>query len=151
VIHPERAEFLLTRPPSTSWQLDGVPVRSLERARWRRLAKAGESRIYFAQVGTAGPIKVGVAGNIAHRLNSLQTANPETIYLLTSVRAANAVAYRHEAEIHATFEPFRLVGEWFRPVSVLLDFVEGLDFGDDIPNALEEARLVLANRLQEAG
>jgi hypothetical protein len=88
-----------------------------------------------------------VAGNLVHRLTSLQTANPDTLYLLTSVRSERS--YVDERQIHETFSAFRVIGEWFCPEPELLDFIEAIDFQTDVDVALAEARIALDRRRAE--
>ncbi|RLC17902.1 MAG: hypothetical protein DRI57_09140 [Deltaproteobacteria bacterium] len=75
--------------------------------------------IYFIQLGTDGPIKIGTSENPQARLAQLQTSNPEKLHLLGTMTGNNSM----ETKLHQTFSPFRLEGEWFSPASELLKFI----------------------------
>jgi hypothetical protein len=74
------------------------------------------SFVYFIQVGTEGPIKIGVAADPVARLADLQTANATELVLLATCEGGRA----EEAHIHAVCRDARLRGEWFRPTSEVL-------------------------------
>jgi hypothetical protein len=149
MVSAEREHILRTRAVSESWDLSPTPVRSLDRARFLRFRQPDEMRIYFVQAGKGGPIKIGLAGDVVRRLNSLQTANPETLFLLATALSGARRVFREEALIHRTFSAFHVAGEWFRPEPELLDFIESLTFQSDIGFAVEEARIALDRRARE--
>jgi len=76
--------------------------------------------IYFIQMGSNGPIKIGQANKPNRRLAELQTASPYKLYLLTTTRDYQ------EKRLHGRFAHLRLEGEWFTPESDLLDFITSL-------------------------
>lgn len=73
------------------------------------------SRVYFIQAGKRGPIKIGVAGNVRKRLDSLQTASPYRLRLRASVFGDE----RTEAAYHRMFAEHRMHGEWFKPAATI--------------------------------
>ena len=64
--------------------------------------------VYFIQC-SAGPIKIGVAVNIAERLKALQTASPFRLHLIACIVGG----YELEAKLHDRLAVHRLQGEWF--------------------------------------
>lgn len=66
-------------------------------------------RIYFIEAGEGGPIKIGVAIDVAARLKDLQAANPTALRLIASIPGD----YCQERELHRRFKGERLNGEWF--------------------------------------
>jgi hypothetical protein len=67
-----------------------------------------------------------------------------------TARPSPAGLYVDEALIHGTFAEFRLIGEWFSPEPELLDFIEALDYQDEIPSAVADAELRLERRRRGA-
>jgi len=66
--------------------------------------------VYFVQAGAGGPIKIGYAkSDWRGRVKTLQTAIPVTLTPLLVVMACQGT----EREMHETFAPYRLRGEWF--------------------------------------
>ena len=76
--------------------------------------------IYFVQAGEEGPIKIGVAENVERRIAGLQVAHFVDLKLRLMLEGDD----RHESYLHAKFEPYRMRGEWFKPVVQLLAFIE---------------------------
>ena len=77
--------------------------------------------VYLIQSGrgTGRPIKIGVAKTINKRIESLQTGNPEEIFLIVAFRAnSTAHAYQLESNLHKFFASDRIRGEWFRSVNL---------------------------------
>jgi len=64
--------------------------------------------VYFIRCA-AGPIKIGVAVNLAKRLEALQCASPFRLDVVACV----AGGYDLEAKIHLRLEEHRIRGEWF--------------------------------------
>jgi len=77
--------------------------------------------IYFVQQGRDGPIKIGVASDVAARINQLQTGSAEPLRLL-SVRPGSRVV---ERQLHERFTGHRIRGEWFSPSDELMDYIGG--------------------------
>lgn len=72
--------------------------------------------VYFIQSGRSKkpPVKVGVAMNIKRRLNALQTANPEKLTIIASIKCENrAEAYNIESYLHNELKNRSIRGEWF--------------------------------------
>jgi hypothetical protein len=76
----------------------------------------------------SGPVKIGVANDVASRMAALQTGNPRRLVLLDLVPDCGYL----ELALHRAFEQFRLVGEWFDfgrgrdPVAVVRDMISTL-------------------------
>jgi hypothetical protein len=78
--------------------------------------------VYFIQAENSdGFIKIGFAKNPIKRLLLFQTGNPYKLKLLGVI---SGVTEHYELELHVRFQRFRVRGEWFRPDSELLDFIQ---------------------------
>jgi len=76
--------------------------------------------IYFIQQGTKGPIKIGyTSGGIKKRMESLQTASPDKLRLLTTSEGTE----RDETILHRRFRADKLHGEWFYPSNSLMSYL----------------------------
>lgn len=72
--------------------------------------------VYLIQRGGDGPIKIGAtAGDPLRRMATLQTASPETLYLIGCVRGS-------EDDIHQRFRAHHISGEWFVAHEDILSF-----------------------------
>ena len=72
--------------------------------------------VYFIKSGydKRAPIKIGVAVNIERRLNALQTANPEKLTLIASIKCkSRAEAFNIESYLHGELNNRKIRGEWF--------------------------------------
>jgi hypothetical protein len=77
--------------------------------------------VYFIQSGPNGPIKIGFTNDSAKsRLRVMQTGNPMRLRLLLQIEGDE----RLEAGLHQHFSDSRVRGEWFHPVSSLLELIE---------------------------
>lgn len=76
--------------------------------------------VYFIQVGSDGPIKVGLTNNITKRISVLQTGNPFPLHFLTAFRGTTKEA----AEIRERFSHLRMHGEWLAAGVDLVDFIK---------------------------
>lgn len=88
-----------------------------------RAAKRTESHVYFIGAEPDGPIKIGVAKDVASRMVTLQVAMPQTLRLLAAVKGGIA----KEREYHRQFEPLKMRGEWFRRGPELLALIATLE------------------------
>lgn len=79
--------------------------------------------IYFIQQGDDGPIKIGRTENLPQRMRELQVGNPELLRLLGVIP--------EEAELQALFGNLRVRGEWFKPESQILDFIQAYTMTPD--------------------
>lgn len=86
--------------------------------------KRNPERVYFIRAEN-GPIKIGISGIPAARLQSLQTASPVALALMASYASDNARAV--EQMLHRRFAHLRLHGEWFAAGEDLLQFVASID------------------------
>jgi hypothetical protein len=95
-----------------------------------RLGAAGPiaERVYFIQAN-ADLIKIGRASSPHDRLESFQIGCPLELRLLGSYAPGDAV--QAEAELHRRFAKARHRGEWFRPTTLLLAFIEEIKRGQD--------------------
>ncbi len=66
--------------------------------------------VYFIQIGEAGPVKIGWAGNPAKRRASLQTSHYEALRIIR----VSSDDRRHETWFHKRFCSSRINREWFR-------------------------------------
>jgi hypothetical protein len=76
--------------------------------------------IYFIQGSTGGAVKIGYAKDVSIRLKSLQTGYPDTLIILCAVPGSPM----NEKFLHNKFSNHKLQGEWFKPVSEILEFAE---------------------------
>jgi hypothetical protein len=88
--------------------------------------------VYFVQSEDGGPIKIGRAEDVAHRLLQLQTSRPDKLVLL----AAAPATFEDERKIQDAFAQHRVKGEWFSPVPGLLDLVKSISSLGSIPRDL---------------
>lgn len=85
-----------------------------------RTIKREEKRVYFAQDGDGGPIKIGVSGQVEERMRSLQRATPRPLRLLATIPGS----HRDERDLHKRFAELRIHGEWFKAEAPLLEFIQ---------------------------
>lgn len=98
--------------------------------------------VYFVQAGDErGPIKIGISGDVAKRVSSIQTGNPQPCRLLASFEHKNAVDV--ERRLHDTFSDLRMEGEWFTYDERISDVIDAWRFiesdqgrGDNKPTRL---------------
>ena len=69
------------------------------------------NRFVYVIGAETGPVKIGIATDVAQRLASLQTGHPQKLkaYFHTATPKAAAI----ERACHREFEQYRLTGEWF--------------------------------------
>lgn len=60
-----------------------------------------------------GPVKIGVAGNVALRLQALQTGNWQRLIVHHSVMVPAGISYQIERALHQEFGDRHVRGEWF--------------------------------------
>jgi Meiotically up-regulated gene 113 len=88
--------------------------------------------VYFAQVNTNGPVKIGfTTSNPAIRIRAAQQACPYKLNWLGYFAGSMA----DEQALHKRFDRYRLRGEWFRPVAPILEFIKSKCPGFDERNA----------------
>lgn len=102
-------------------------------ARWHFDQNTDEFKgdaLYFIRAGKNGPVKIG-RGNAANRIKTLQTGNPERLWIVGTIAD---VGYTEEFW-HAAFATTRMAGEWFRPTRELLQAIDcalkGWDWADE--------------------
>ena len=70
--------------------------------------------VYFIRAGNKGAIKIGVASDLAKRLETLQTGNPFELKVLATIPCSSEQhAYDLERRMHKLFASKRIRGEWF--------------------------------------
>lgn len=69
----------------------------------------GESRVYCIVNFMRDAVKIGVTMNFRRRLQQLQTASPDELYLHEHIRGDKA----KERELHQRYARHRRIGEWF--------------------------------------
>lgn len=86
--------------------------------------------VYFAQLTTGGPIKIGMAKRLRTRMFALQSGCPYPLQVLYAMPEAG---YKEEAALHRRFADQRLHGEWFRPAPKLRDLIAVLAGDEGTP------------------
>jgi len=72
------------------------------------------SNVYLIRSGKKGPIKIGVADNVAKRMSDLQTGNPNELLIEAIIPCRNKKeAYVTEKWIHKICSKDHVRGEWF--------------------------------------
>lgn len=89
--------------------------------------------VYFAQA-MDGPIKIGVTGNLAARINQIQVNNAREIIVL----GAFEVPKGHEKRLHKRLSQHVIRGEWFAPHQDVYDALAACEFVAETLAELEE-------------
>ena len=71
--------------------------------------------LYVIRPENSNKVKIGISKNPVKRLNALQTANTEKLYI-SVVLKTNDLAVNEESRMHRYFKERRLNGEWFRDI-----------------------------------
>lgn len=95
----------------------------------------GADKVYFVQMATGGPIKIGRAKRLRLRVITIQSCCPHTLRVLHVVESGSRAM---EKSIHERFYRFRLHGEWFKAADELVRFIADLKAGRGIMDALQE-------------
>ena len=77
-------------------------------------------KIYFAQSGKNGPIKIGLSEHPTKRMADLNRGSSEPVRLLGTRRGDHS----EEKFFHKLFKDYKLNGEWFEPVPELLAYID---------------------------
>ena len=64
-------------------------------------------------IGTHDKQKIGVSGDVAQRLATLQTGNAKRLLIHSTIEVDDSVAFRFEKFIHKDQSHKRIIGEWF--------------------------------------
>lgn len=114
--------FLNGRTPHVLHTLDdGAMVWRKRSAEWFvPPANIKRQHVYFMQIGNNGPIKIGIAENIASRLADLETGCPWPLKVIAHIPNGGMAV---ERKLHRRFSSFRMSGEWFSPSPELLSFI----------------------------
>lgn len=81
------------------------------------------AHIYFIQPLDGGPIKIGSAVDVQARFLDIQSCSPSILKVCAVICDKDL---RFERELHKRFAHCRLHGEWFSPVSELLELIDDL-------------------------
>lgn len=81
-----------------------------------------DREVYFIRAIIIGLIKIGTANFAAERFRVLKTASPDKLELLGVVLCRNYGSL--EGELHMRFAEHRSHGEWYRPSSDLIEYIE---------------------------
>ena len=76
--------------------------------------------IYFIRSGKKGAIKIGITTDVLDRMEKLQVGNAEELILLGLIEGDKEI----EQRIQLSFRNCLIRGEWFKPVSTLLEFIK---------------------------
>jgi hypothetical protein len=95
-----------------------MPALTLPKAITKQHAKVDrkhlQPKIYIAQAGDDGPVKIGVSGDPVRRIKQLNTGSAVKIVLIGFfVCNSWLIARILEASVHAALAASRLNGEWF--------------------------------------
>ncbi len=90
--------------------------------------------VYFVQGEDGGPIKIGQAEDLAHRLMQMGTSRPDRLVALASAPGS----VDDERRIHSHFAAIREKGEWFSPHSALLDLIRDVSASGSLPCDLSQ-------------
>jgi hypothetical protein len=94
-----------------------------------------ESNVYFVQCnGAGGPIKIGMARDVAKRMAQFRIGNPFTLVCL----AQHQAPFDAERRLHVSFASHALGGEWFSPAEEVLAFADAV--GIDGPRYFQGGR-----------
>jgi hypothetical protein len=77
------------------------------------------SVVYFVQAGASGPIKIGMAADLAQRITILQCGSPEPLVALATAPGG----WEEERQLHRRLAAHRHSREWFKPTQAVLDVV----------------------------
>jgi hypothetical protein len=101
--------------------------------------RASDECVYWIQEGADGPIKIGRTRDVWKRRKELQTGNSRPLNVLATVTGDGQT----ERALHSTFAHLRLMGEWFRADSELVQYVATVREWDDVRRRLDDlSRLV---------
>ena len=87
-----------------------------------------EGEIYFIQLGSIGPIKIGFSKNVENRLPNLQSASPWELELLYRSRGTE----KNEKYLHQRFLKWNIRGEWFHPDKEILKYIYSCIWHDNL-------------------
>lgn len=80
-----------------------------------------EGTVYFIQVGTDGPIKIGYTKvNVEHRVRAIQMGSPHILRWIGGFSGNRS----DEKNAHRLLQNSSLRGEWFYPTKEVLAFVQ---------------------------
>lgn len=97
------------------------------------------SFVYVIQADENGPVKIGCASRPTWRLNELQVANWQPLFLRASIPVDNCQMFEEMAHCIAASKNIR--GEWFdlKPVEAVEIILTGITMKGRAPLALDDA------------
>lgn len=96
---------------------------------------ATRTYVYFVQSVEGGPIKIGHACNLDSRLSALQSGNPTDLRVLAAFVADEDT----EDALHDLLRSVCVRGEWFHPVSDLVELIANIGEGNETAELLRMA------------
>lgn len=97
----------------------------------------GENRVYCIVNADRSAVKIGTTKNVRKRLQQLQTASPDRLYLHEHIRGDKI----KERELHERYAKFRRVGEWFHdPECVIAGEFGRFSSEDEIEDIIRRQR-----------
>jgi Meiotically Up-regulated Gene 113 (MUG113) protein len=104
-------------------EIESLEAERRVRAQFVEALEIDTRRVYFIQCGdVAGPVKIGISGDVQQRLDGIQSHNPHVCRLLGTMAGGRLM----EEALHRRFSHSRIRGEWFYPNPFVLKFVRDL-------------------------
>lgn len=94
----------------------------------RSLAAGSMTWLYAVHDSSARAIKIGIAKDVATRVSTLQTGNPNGLALLGACPASIGL----ERRFHEALRPWAVRGEWFAESDEVLYLVDLIRAGEDL-------------------
>ena len=90
-----------------------------------------DTYVYIIQTSISGNIKIGIASDVKRRIYGIQTSNHEVIKILHCCKYETlSKAKEMESVLHGWFRDHNVKGEWFKPSTYLLSFIEAFKKDD---------------------
>lgn len=98
------------------------------------VVRLDEAFVYFIRpIGMHGPVKIGVSGNIPHRIRRLNAASPFPLELAVAIPGDENL----EVKIHNCLVPHHSHAEWFLPTPEVVNLIDQLKRGVAIEQLLD--------------
>lgn len=94
-----------------SWAQNQPTLETLMMALEPHVQPEDTRQVYFIQIVPDGPIKIGIASNVNHRLSGISTSIPYEIKLLHTCGGGQKL----EQKLHTRFSKHHIKGEWYNP------------------------------------
>ena len=86
----------------------------------KRITSNRKGFVYFVQSVGGEAIKIGFAKDVRKRLRALQGASPYQLKVLLVLEGGQ----KFETELHRKFKKSKLMNEWYKPSTDLIDFIK---------------------------